>query len=133
MASTLPAPPRFVPTLTTVIELESARTEIAAPDAVVPAVSGEPTLRRGQQLSKAVVLEFDDQLVQRVLQRVERSLEAGFSDTVTAAVQQQFDAMLPRLRVQIETLLRASVVEALAHEFSENTGSTPTSTPESLG
>jgi len=44
-----------------------------------------------------------------------------------AAVQQQLDAMVPRLREEIEAVLRALVIEAMAAELSENTGSTPAS------
>ena len=133
MASILPVPPRFVPTLTTVVELKPARTEIAVPVMVESPANGESAPLPVRQLSEAEMLGFEEQLVHRVLQRVDLSLEARFSDTVAAAVQQQLDAMLPRLRAQIEMLLRDCVVEALAQEFSENTGSTPTSAPESLG
>jgi len=63
--------------------------------------------------------------VHRVLQRIDLSLEERLSDTVSAAVQQQLDDMIPRLRDEIETVLRELVSEALARELSDNTGSTP--------
>jgi len=37
------------------------------------------------------------------------------------------------LRGEIEAVLRSLVIEALARELSENTGSVPASTPQSLG
>ena len=69
----------------------------------------------------------------RVLQRVDLSLEERLTDAVSAAVQQQLDVMLPRLRSEIERVLRGLVVEALSRELSESTGSAPSSEPESLG
>ena len=132
MVSTLLVPPRFVPTLTTVVELEPARTGIDAPVAA-PTASDAPNHAQVALLSEPEAFGFEEQLVHRVLQRIDLSLEERFGDTVRLAVQQQLDAMLPRLRDHIERLLRDGVVEALAQEFSENTGSTPTSEPGALG
>ncbi|RYE64324.1 MAG: hypothetical protein EOO79_09885 [Oxalobacteraceae bacterium] len=74
-------------------------------------------------LSDDDAFRFEEGLVHRVLQRVDLSLEARLTDAVSAAVQQQLDTMLPRLREEIETVLRGLVVEALAQELGENTGS----------
>jgi len=79
------------------------------------------------QLSQAEIVSLEEQLRHRVLQRVDLSLEERLSDTVSAAVQHQLDAMVPRLRNEIEAVLRALVIEAMAAELSENTGSTPAS------
>ena len=148
-------PPRFVPTLTTVLELpaepvpasepvaepqpepeperadEAAAAPVAAP-APAPAPSaaaGDPAravaLGRQARLSEADAFQLEEQLVHRVLQRIDLSLEERLSDTVSAAVQQQLDDMIPRLRDEIETVLRELVSEALARELSDNTGSTP--------
>jgi hypothetical protein len=73
----------------------------------------------------ADAFQFEEQLVHRVLQRIDLSLEERLSDTVSAAVQQQLDDMMPRLRDEIEAVLRELVSEALARELSDNTGSTP--------
>jgi hypothetical protein len=78
------------------------------------------------QRSEADIVRLEEQLLHRVLQRVDFSLEERLSDTVAAAVQQQLDAMVPRLRGEIEAVLRALVIEAMAAELSENPGSTPT-------
>ena len=69
----------------------------------------------------------------RVLQRIDLSLEERLSDAVSAAVQQQLDAMVPHLRNEIEGVLRSLVVEALSKELSDNTGSVPASSPQSVG
>jgi hypothetical protein len=129
MASTLRTPPRFVPTLTTVLDLPAepvaavAKTAEAAPPIDPPETVALPP---AAQRSEADIVRLEEQLLHRVLQRVDLSLEERLSDTVAAAVQQQLDAMVPRLREEIEAVLRALVIEAMAAELSENPGSTPT-------
>ncbi|MET3377860.1 MULTISPECIES: hypothetical protein [Variovorax] len=129
MASTLRTPPRFVPTLTTVLEIpeEPAVPEPQAAPTPQPDPASAMALPPAAQLSQAEIVSLEEQLLHRVLQRVDLSLEERLSDTVSAAVQHQLDAMVPRLRNEIEAVLRALVIEAMAAELSENTGSTPAS------
>ncbi|MFM9923664.1 hypothetical protein VLK31_11800 [Variovorax sp. H27-G14] len=130
MASTLRTPPRFVPTLTTVLEMpaEPAPPEPAVVEPVPPAQpESAMALPPAAQLSQAEIVSLEEQLLHRVLQRVDLSLEERLSDTVSAAIQHQLDAMVPRLRNEIEAVLRALVIEAMAAELSENPGSTPAS------
>jgi len=135
MASTLRTPPRFVPTLTTVLDLPPEPVAAEAGKPPVPASTPAPpvdpaeavALPPAEQRSDAEIVRLEEQLLHRVLQRVDLSLEERLSDTVSAAVQQQLDSMLPRLREEIEAVLRALVIEAMAAELSENTGSTPAS------
>lgn len=129
MASTMRTPPRFVPTLTTVLDLPAEpAVEAARPAAPTPPVDPAQAvaLPPAAQRSEADIVRLEEQLLHRVLQRVDLSLEERLSDTVSAAVQQQLDAMVPRLREEIEAVLRALVIEAMAAELSENPGSTPT-------
>lgn len=169
-------PPRFVPTLTSVIEepplplpmplpmplplqpesapvlqseipmLFAASSEAATPrgDAAATATpQGLATLSAATALrppaddrialAEAALFRIEEDLMHRVLQRVDLSLEERLTDAVSAAVQQQLDVMLPRLRSEIERVLRGLVVEALSRELSESTGSAPSSEPESLG
>ncbi len=129
MASTMRTPPRFVPTLTTVLDLPAEpAAEAARPAAPTPPVDPAQAvaLPPAAQRSEADIVRLEEQLLHRVLQRVDLSLEERLSDTVSAAVQQQLDAMVPRLREEIEAVLRALVIEAMAAELSENPGSTPT-------
>ena len=143
MVSNLRVPPRFVPTLTAVLE---APVEPASEQHVPEAVASEPPFTpvlpvalvdavaiHPAQLSDADTFRLEEQLLHRVLQRVDLQLEERLSDAVSAAVQQQLDEMVPRLRGEIEGVLRSLVIEALARELSENTGSVPASTPQSLG
>jgi hypothetical protein len=158
MASSSRTPPRFVPTLTTVVEIPEAPPELptAAPPspaeapelstfgnmiedlsfmplapapAAAQAFAGAPAV----QLPEEEAFRLEEELLHRVLQRVDLSLEERLTDTVSAAVQRQLDDMLPRLRREIEGVLRAVVVEALAQELSETPGSTPTFRPSNLG
>ena len=141
MAGPVRTPPRFVPTLTTVVEPSSllapapaegnavsSETPLAPPAesplAFHSAAEEQAALMPDAMVSEADAFRFEEGLLHRVLQRIDLSLEARLTDTVSAAVQQQLDAMLPRLRDEIEGVLRELVVEALARELAENTGST---------
>lgn len=118
-------PPRFVPTLTTVLEEAAAPPEAPAPAALDPAQA--VALDARAQLSEEQIFGLEEQLLHRVLQRVDLSLEERVSDAVSAAVQLHLDAMIPGLRKEIEEVLRALVSEALALELSDNNfGSVPT-------
>lgn len=151
-------PPRFVPTLTTVVDLAAPPPDPApdpsapvgptpvieagsapaafeaAPAAPVPSDAPAPAARPAfAALTDADAFRIEEELLHRVLQRIDLSLEERLTEAVSAAVQQQLDAMLPRLRDEIETVLRSLVIEALARELSENTGSAPGSGAPALG
>lgn len=142
-------PPRFVPTLTTVLEApeeqeepkEGARPDepaMAAADSTeerAPLIDPRDAVALGpaERLSELESFAFEEQLLHRVLQRVDLSLEERLSDAVSAAVQVQLDAMVPRLRGEIESVLRTLVTESLAHELREKPGSNPPEAPSSFG
>lgn len=143
--STQRTPPRFVPTLTTVFEPSQDAPPVSLPlsapsdipeTAPLPAVvqpSDAVALSPAARLSEAEAFRLEEQLLHRVLQRVDLSLEERVSDAVSAAVQLHLDTMIPALRKEIESVLRDLVSESLAHELTENPGSTPTFGPQSLG
>lgn len=133
MADPVRSPPRFVPTLTVVVE-EPPALDTPAPDEAPPAASIDSPAELDAQVALSPLAEADadadafrleEELLHRVLQRIDLSLEERMTDTVSAAVQQQLDIMLPQLRAEIEQVLRALVVEALAQELSEDTRSAP--------
>lgn len=151
-------PPRFVPTLTTVVDISAPRPEptseassarveatsaansaesspTEAPSLTTPAPDAPelPAAPAFSALTDADAFRIEEELLHRVLQRVDLSLEERLTEAVSAAVQLQLDAMVPRLRSEIETVLRSLVVEALARELSENTGSAPGSGAPALG
>lgn len=120
---------------TPVIEAESVAAPFEAQPFVQPAPDAPAPVARPAfaALTDADAFHIEEDLLHRVLQRIDLSLEERLTEAVSAAVQQQLDAMLPRLRGEIETVLRSLVVEALARELSENTGSAPGSGASALG
>ena len=159
-------PPRFVPTLTTVLEplgtfaplvpSEPAVPEgdeaIAPPHAGLPVPPAEPAplpvasdppampdrrdaiaLDPATRFGEMERFALEEQLLHRVMQRVDLQLEERLSDVVAAAVQAQLDQMVPRLRDEIEDALRTLVTEALAQELQEKPGSNPPGNAHALG
>lgn len=128
-------PPRFVPTLTTVLEMPAPEAQPSGDDAPTPAVDRREAIALGPaaRLSELESFALEEQLMHRVLQRIDASLEERLSDVVSAAVQAQLDAMVPRLRSEIEAVLRTLVVESLAQELGETPGSNPPKDASSLG
>ena len=92
-------PPRFVPTLTEVVNARKT-----APGAAVPAALSE------------------EQLVHRIMQRVELTLEKRLREAIATTVLQQTQMLGPLLREEIELVVRQSVEQALAEELSAGTG-----------
>lgn len=88
-------PPRFVPTLTEVVQ------PTPAPEAGAPAA---PPI-------------VQEELVQRVLQRVEATLDGRLRETLAAVVIEQTRALGPILQAQIEALVRQAVAEAFEQEL----------------
>ena len=159
-------PPRFVPTLTTVLEPlgsfaplvpsepvvpeqeeagaqpESASSMLPAAPPPLPVASDPPAMpdRRdaialdpATRFGEMERFALEEQLLHRVMQRVDLQLEERLSDVVAAAVQAQLDQMVPRLRDEIEDALRTLVTEALAQELQEKPGSNPPGNAQTLG
>lgn len=97
MASSPRTPPRFVPTLTEVVQ----STQGAAPVfADVPA-------------------SLQEQIIHRVMQRVDLSLERRLRESVATLVLEQTRSLGPLLREEIESVVRQSVSEAVSEELSQ--------------
>jgi len=94
MSSPPRQPPRFVPTLTEVVAL---------PADTMPQAEAAANLQ--------------DDIVDRVMRRVDLSLERRLREAIGALVLEQTQNMAPRLRVEIEILVRECVAAALASEF----------------
>jgi hypothetical protein len=86
-------PPRYVPTLTEV---------------VVPAGKAPPAL--GSGISQ-------DQIIRRVMQRIDLTLERRLREAVAATVIEQTRSLAPVLREEIEAVVRQTVSEAFAEEL----------------
>ena len=102
-------PPRFVPTLTDVV----APTSVSG--LFSPAQSRQPIGQDGGLDSK-----FEDQLVHRVMQRVDLVLERRLREAVGQLILTHTQALGPRLREEIELVVRESVSQAVAQELPTN-------------
>lgn len=98
MASRIP--PRHVPTLTEVVYPGAAGEAAAAAQSPAPAAAMS-----------------EDEIVQRVMRRVDASLERRLRETVAAAVIEQTRVLGPILQQEIESLVREAVAEALEQEL----------------
>lgn len=85
-------PPRFVPTLTEVVQ--------SGPAPLAPA-SGPS----------------QDQLAQRVLQRVDLVLDRRVREAIATVVLEQTNLLTPLLRERLEAVVREVVAEAVADEW----------------
>lgn len=94
-------PPRFVPTLTEVVRPAAGAAEPAPP---APPVDQE-------------------QIVQRVMQRVDATLERRLREALASAIVEHTRTLGPILQDEIEAVVRQAVAEAFADEF----GRTPRS------
>ena len=91
MATNRP-PPRFVPTLTEVVH------------------SGPAPLSPTPGLSQ-------DQLAQRVLQRVDLMLDRRLREEIATVVLEHTSALVPVLRERLESVVREVVADAVAEEM----------------
>jgi hypothetical protein len=90
-------PPRFVPTLTEVVA-GSNPGPVTATAGTLPALTQE-------------------QLAQRVLQRVELTLDRRLRETVAGVIMEHTSALAPLLRERVESVVREVVADALAEEL----------------
>ena len=93
-------PPRYVPTLTEVVQ------PVQSPAVASSVVSGVVNYEA-----------LEDQIIHRVMQRIDLSLERRLTEAVAAMVLQQTQALVPRLREEIEFVVRQSVSDAVADEL----------------
>lgn len=107
-----PTPPRFVPTLTEVIRpmptpaaAQPNPGETLAAAAPLPAAS-----------SPAPSADVQEQMVQRVLQRVDLMLDRRLREVVGQLILEHTQSLAPRLREEIEDVVRQSVSQAFANE-----------------
>ena len=89
-------PPRFVPTLTEVVQTGAAPLSAAA--GTLPQLTQE-------------------QLAQRVLQRVDLALDARLREAIAAVIVEYASALTPLLRERVEGVVREVVAQALADEL----------------
>ena len=86
-------PPRYVPTLTEVVR------------------------SAGEAKAPADLSALQEELIRRVVQRVELSLERRLREAISATVLEQTRSIAPLLRQEIETVVRETVARAFADEM----------------
>lgn len=99
-------PPRFVPTLTEVVQWP-ATTVAEAPDL---AVSGPHGDRSTQE-------DLREAMMHRLMQRVDDALTPALRNAVAELVVTHLQLLEPLLREEIETIVRAAVRDALNQEL----------------
>ncbi len=146
MATAPRPPPRFVPTLTDVVRApplsEKALSAVAAtttsavthePPAAVPLA--KPAAQPAAPIARPVVAgtarvaasakhglstptpeSLEDQLVRRVMARVEGALDQRLREATAKVVMEQTRALGPALRREIDLAVRMTVAQALAAE-----------------
>lgn len=135
-------PPRFVPTLTSVVALPEGaargtvvRTEGGAGHGELPPPTGLALRAESADLSSTAVaspapassaeaidsdaLRIQQDLLERLSHQIETAVRAQLTDAVMAVVEQQIEALLPRLRLQVEQALRPALTDAVAQALAE--------------
>lgn len=97
-------PPRFVPTLTEVVRPAPSPAALALGTAAAP---------------MTLSAELEEQLVQRVLQRVDLTLERRLREAVGQLILEHTQTLAPRLREEIERVVRQSVNQAFEQEVAQ--------------
>lgn len=131
-------PPRYVPTLTEVVSVEqvapeppmlddilsagglaSALLASAAPAQPLAAAALHPP---GTQAGQRQVAELEDELVHRVLQRIDVSIDHRLQVAVVRLVDEYTRQLAPRLRAEVAEVVRQAVSDALARELAAPSG-----------
>ena len=113
MAASARVAPRFVPTLTEVVQAPAKL--VAAPSPVAPAVP--PSMS-----APASTAAPDSEVLAEWIQvEVSESLQRNLHDLIATALVEQIDAVAARLQSDIEPMLRRAVREAVANEAATRT------------
>ncbi|MPM41570.1 hypothetical protein SDC9_88225 [bioreactor metagenome] len=65
---------------------------------------------------------YEEYVVHRVMQRVDVMLEQRLRDAIATVIQEQTRSIVPRLREEVESVVRQSVYEAVADELASSQG-----------
>ncbi|GKS91090.1 hypothetical protein [Acidovorax sp. SUPP2539] len=173
MSSPPKAPPRFVPTLTDVVQLSDGVPGVGQPDPAAPgspapaapAVSPSfpkppvvaglpprpvlspvvaPSMARPVVSPAAPVAprapvpspmdfgrsaeglkDIEEVVIHRVMQRVDVVLDQRLREAIATVVLEQTRSIVPRLREEVESVVRHAVYEAVAEELAGHAGTPP--------
>lgn len=96
---------------------DSIEASFAAQTAPTQPHSAAEPFQQATALPGSLSAEQEARLVQRLLQRVEASLEHRLREAIDHIVQEQAALILPKLRTEVRTLVRQTVGEAVAQEW----------------
>ncbi len=105
-------PPRFVPTLTEVVH-DAGASLVRTPAPAMPPPAAVPAAAAALRLSD----DIEEHLIHRVMQRVDLVLDQRLREAIATVVQEQTRSMVPRLREEVESVVRHAVYEAVAQEL----------------
>lgn len=113
------SPPRFVPTLTQVVHDASPAPlpEVAVPALPPPLPPPPVPVPVPTEVLPQIPEDFEELLVHRLMQRVDVGLDQRLRDAIATVVQEQTRSVLPRLREEVESVVRQVVYEAVADEL----------------
>ena len=103
-------PPRFVPTLTDVVHPGDHFNRYNTNNNPI----NQPLPHSNVQQNP---VQLEDQIVHRVMQRVDLVLERRLREAVAQVILSQTQSLGPRLREEIELVVRESVSQAVAYEL----------------
>ena len=106
MSSAPPGPPRFVPTLTEVVQPSSFLSASVAGVSELATPVG----------ALVISVEKENLMVQRVLQRIDLVLERRLREAVGQLILEHTQTLASRLRDEIELVVRESVAHAFEQE-----------------
>ena len=103
-------PPRIVPTLTEVVQPAGT----PAPAANAATGTAVEAGKAGEAIDRA---RLEEQLVQRVVQRVDLVLERRLREAVGQLILEHTQRLVPQLREELESVVHQAVVDAFAQEL----------------
>lgn len=84
----------------------------------MPAATASVVSNVGQPAAVRALPEgMEEYMVHRVMQRVDVALDQRLREAIATVVQEQTRSVLPRLREEIESVVRHAVYEAVAEEL----------------
>lgn len=121
-------PPRFVPTLTDVVQVPGTAQFAPSRAEDVPQPQPQP-LPAADQVEAArspaagpghLPDGIEEYVVHRLMQRVDLVLDQRLREAIALVVQEQTRSMVPRLREEVESVVRHAVYEAVAEELARD-------------
>ena len=124
MGKTPYQPPRFVPIVTQVVphSTPAPAPPVAAIAPVAPMTPVAPVTAAPIETPPQISDGFEELLVHRLMQRVDMALDQRLRDAIATVVQEQTRSVLPRLREEVESVVRQVVYEAVADELASKDG-----------